>query len=75
MLAQDHAVLRHGSQEQYYGQEARVFGGVACPLMFSSKEFQRVAWSTSYSETNPAVSCAAMANIIASRITELEYLP
>ena len=42
-------------------------------LFVNSKRARRVSWSTFHSEANPAVSCAAVANIIASRITELEY--
>eukprot|EP00973_Karenia_brevis_P086992 12063315-Karenia_brevis.AAC.1 len=39
----------------------------------SSKKAQRVSWSTSHSETNPAVSCAAISNLVANRFTELDF--
>ena len=42
-------------------------------LFINSKKAQRVSWSTSHSETNPGVSCAAMANLVASRFTELDH--
>ena len=42
-------------------------------LFMSSKKAQRVSYSTSHSETNPAVSCMAVASLISSRLTELDY--
>ena len=74
LLCSDHDELRSGKTGYYTGSWSCIFGGPTCPLIVSSKKAQRVSWSTSHSETNPAVSCAAMADIIASRFTEIEYV-
>ena len=74
LLCRDHDELRSSRTEYYSGSWSSIFGGPTCPLVVSSKKAQRVSWSTSHSETNPAVSCAAMANIIASMFTEMEYV-
>eukprot|EP00959_Pyramimonas_sp_CCMP1952_P101884 2131049-Pyramimonas_sp.AAC.1 len=43
LLAQDHPAFRHGKQEQYFGSDARIFGGVACPLIIRSRKAQRAS--------------------------------
>ena len=75
LLVRDSEWLRTGRDEYAYGADAKQLGGPTCSLFYSSKKAQRVSYSTSHSETNPAVSCAAVSNMIASRITELEFLP
>ena len=69
----DHVDLQRGTTEFHYGLAAGKFGGPCCPLFVSSKKAQRVSHSTSHSETNPAVSCSAVAVLVANRITELEF--
>ena len=60
-------------REWYSDQETAQFGGKTCCLYMSSKKAQRVSYSTSHSETNPAVSCMAISNLIASRFSELDF--
>jgi len=73
LLMTDYPELRRGSVEHYSGEDTQFFGGSTCVLYMSSKKAQRVSYSTSHSETNPAVSCMAISNLIAARISELDY--
>ena len=74
ILLQDHPRLRQGYEYIEQG-ESPIVGGPSCPLFVSTKTSQRVSYSTSHSETNPCVSCAAVTNVLASRITETEFYP
>ena len=73
LLMPDNPDLSRGSVEHYSGKDTWFFGGSTCVLYMSSKKAQRVSYSTSHSETNPAVSCMAISNLIAARIMELEH--
>ena len=73
LLLPDCNELRHGTAEYIYSHDAAQLGGRSCSLFCSSKKAQRVSYSTSHSETNPAVNCSAISNMIASRFSELEF--
>ena len=73
LLAADHPQLCSGSKEYFGAGESEFFGGKTCPLFVSSKKAPRVSSSTSHSETNPAISTAAVSSLLANRFTELEF--
>ena len=74
LLLGDQHILQSSCKEEYFtGNRAADFGGPSCVLFVSCKKASRVSYSTSHSETNPAVSCSAVAAIIANRITEIDY--
>jgi hypothetical protein len=73
LLAADHPQLCSGSREYFGAGESEFFGGKTCPLFVSSKKAPRVSYSTSHSETNPAISTAAVTSLLANRFTELEF--
>ena len=73
LLLADSTELRHGTSEFIHGSDASILGGPSCTLFCSSKKAARVSYSTSHSETNPAVSCSAVSNMVASRFSEIDY--
>ena len=73
LLCQDHACLRRPTAEYFYAGNTTQFGGPTCVLYVSSKRAPRVSYSTSHSETNPAVSTSAVSSLLGNRFTEIDH--
>ncbi len=70
LLMNDPPVVCGGTNEHYDGRSSSYFGGYT---FMSSKNPQRASYSTSHSETYPAVSCMAVSSLISSRFTEFDF--